>query len=54
MERAPLLGTYADEVGCLVEGLAPLMPEGYFPDTYLDVDLEGVEGAALAFRLDAM
>ena len=32
---------------------APALPEDYFPDTYLDMDLTGGESPVLAFRLDS-
>ena len=37
----------------LAGGAAPALPEDYFPDTYLDIDLTGEASPVLAFRLDS-
>ena len=41
------------ELRRLAEEAAPVLPEDYFPDTYLDIDLANGESPVLAFRLDS-
>lgn len=43
----------AGEIRRLAESAASAMPEDYFPDTYLDIDLANQEPPFLAFRLDS-
>lgn len=42
-----------EEIDRLAEEAAAVLPEDYFPDTYLDIDLTGKDQPVLAFRLDS-
>ena len=46
-------GRDSAELRRLAGEAAPVLPEDYFPDTYLDIDLTGGESPVLAFRLDS-
>ena len=41
------------ELHRLAREITPVLPEDYFPDTYLDVELNGREKPMLAFRMDS-
>lgn len=43
----------ADEIRRLAEEAAGFMPEDYFPDAYLDIDLNGKDAPVLTLRLDS-